>query len=156
MAGLAGAGMVLAVAGCGAEAPDAPTAAPRGGATPVTTSGMGVSEQDSSVDFVDAHLVPAPGHRTLVQATLANTDPARRHDLVKVTAEGAQARISGPGTGSAPGHLPMPSATHVDLLAGRYTITLPFHVSARHAAVPVTFAFDGNPGITIALPVLRR
>lgn len=155
LSALVGGVFVVVIGGCGSESPDdAPAPAPSAAVTAPRTSGAGVSEQDSSIDLVDAHLTPASGDRTIVQVTLANTDPARRHDLVKVTAEGERARITGPGTGESPGRLPLPAATHVDTLARRYAITLPFRTSAHHAAVPVTFAFAGNPSVTLTLPVL--
>ena len=102
LAGFAAAG---ALTGCGSESPQAPAPAPSAAATSPRTSSMGVSDQDASIDLIDAHLAAAPGGRTVVQATVANTDPARRHDLVKVTAKGDRARITGPGTGGRPGRL---------------------------------------------------
>lgn len=151
---LAGAVLALTTAGCGAESPDdAPAPAPSATATRMATSAMGVTEHASTIDFIDAHLAPASGHRTAVQLTLANTDPAKRHDLVKVTARGASARITAPGGST--GRIPMPAATHVDTLAGQYTITFPFRAPA-HGTVPVTFTFTGSGPTTIALPVLKR
>jgi len=155
LSALAGVVIAVTVAGCGSESPQTPAPVPSAAVTSPRTSGAGVSEQDSSIDFVDAHLTPASGDRALVQVTLANTDPARRHDLVKVSAEGNRARITGPGTGGAPGRLPLPAATHVDTLARQYTIVLPFRTSDRHTAVQVTFVFAGNPSATLTLPVLR-
>lgn len=154
LAGLVGALVVVTVSGCGPESPDQPAPAPSAAVTAPRTSAAGVSEQDSSIDFVDAHLTPAARDRTDVELTLANTDPDRRHDLVKVTAEGKRARITGPGTGGSPGRLPLPAATHVDTLARQYTIALPFGTPAHHTAIPVTFTFAGNPSATLTLPVL--
>lgn len=156
LSALAGVAVAAVITGCGSESPDTPTTVPTAAATAPRTSAMGVSEQDSSIDLVDAHLTPASGHRTLVQATLANTDPVRRHDLMKVTAKGARAHITGPGTGDSPGRLPLPAATHVDTLASQYTITLPLRPPAQHQSVPVTFTFAGTPRVTLALPVLPR
>jgi hypothetical protein len=149
--------VAVAVAGCGAESPDG-AAPPRGGgsSTPAVSSAMGVTERSGEIDFIDAHLAAVSGRRTVVQMTLANTDPDRRHDLAKVTARGTRARITGPGSGGAPGRLPLPPATHVDTLAGRYTLTFPAGTLPRHGTVRVAFAFTGEPGITVALPVLRR
>lgn len=156
LSALAGVVVAMTVAGCGSESPDeAPAPAPSAAVTAPRTSGAGVTDQDSSIDLVDAHLMPTSGDRTLVQLTLANTDPDRRHDLLKVTAEGDRARITGPDTGDPPGRLPLPPATHVDTLARQYTIALPFRTSATPAPVPVTFAFAANPSATLTLPVLR-
>lgn len=152
-------GIVVAVttAACGAESPSTPAPARGGGAsTPAPTSAMGVTERNGEIDLIDAHLATVSGRRTVVQMTLANTDPDRRHDLTKVTARGTRARITGPGSGSAPGRLPLPPATHVDTLAGRYTLTFPARALPRHGTVRVTFAFTGGPDVMIALPVLRR
>lgn len=150
------AGVAVLVAGCGSESPDEPQPAPTGHATPTRTSEMGTTVRDQAIDLVDAHLAPAPGNRMRLQVTLANTDPAKRHDLLRVTGGGHRATITGPDAGDPPGRLPLPPATHVDTLAGRYEITFPSGTFGHTAVGKVTLAFSGNPSTTVTLPITKH
>lgn len=149
------AGAVM-VGGCGSESPDQPEPAPTGPPSPTGTSEMGTTVRDGSVDLVDAHLAPASGHRTRLQVTLANTDPDRHHDLLKVTGGGHRATITGPDSGDPPGRLPLPPATHVDTLAGRYRITFPSGTFGTSGIGQVTLDFAANPATTVSLPITRH
>ena len=150
-----GAAGVVVVGGCGSESPDQPDVRPSGPAEATRTSNMGVTMRDGTVDLVDAHLAPAPDRRTRLQVTLANTDPDRHHDLLKVAGDHHRAAITGPGTGDAPGRLPLPPATHVDTLAGRYRITFPAGTFGGTGIGRVTLTFAGNPATTVSLPIRR-
>ena len=145
----------VVLAGCGSESPDQPEPMPSGPASPTRGSEMGTTVRDASVDLVDAHLAPASGHRTRLQVTLANTDPDRRHDLLKVTGDDHRATITGPHTGDPPGRLPLPPATHIDTLAGQYRITFPSGTFGHSGMGQVTLDFAANPATTVSLPIIR-